>query len=240
METRNAEKMSITGQNTLVITTTMPENEISEKRRKMMIDTMSKFNLPVFFDHGVIGGGFYIHIQHRIMKSRMEQFLKISGGFEYGILCDDDFHCHPNFLEELNETVKVLPPDWRCLHLSPGCLWGRSVFRDEERRKTFQVGELVPEGGQRCLNGLSVDPTGRVFTQCGSGLWNGKHLWLGGPIALLVRRETIADLLEHYTTLYERENNPNDVILTNILSHRDFVCRCPLLGYEDENGGSCF
>ena len=95
-------KMSITGQNTVVITTTMPENEISEKRRKMMIDTMSKFNLPVFFDHGVIGGWFYIHIQHRIMKSRMEQFLKISGGFEYGILCDDDFHCHPNFLEELN------------------------------------------------------------------------------------------------------------------------------------------
>jgi hypothetical protein len=79
-----------------------------------------------------------------------------------------------------------------------------------------------------------------VFTQCGSGLWNGKYLWLGGPIAVLVRRETITDLLEHYTTLYERENNPNDVILTNILSHRDFVCRCPLLGYEDENGGTCF
>jgi len=69
------EKMSITGQNTLVITTTMPENEISEKRRKMMIDTMSKFNIPVFFDHGIIGGGGYIHIQHRIMKNRMEQFV---------------------------------------------------------------------------------------------------------------------------------------------------------------------
>jgi len=230
--------MSITSENLVLITTTLAGNEISERRRKMMVDTMSEFRIPVFFDHGVTDvGASLIEKQYRIMKSRMEQFMKMPG-FEYAVLCDDDFHCHPDFLVELNQTVSVLPPDWRCLHLCPGCLWGRSIFFEKENWKTFQVGELRPEGGFECLRELEVDSTSRYFK--GSLLWNGRCMWLGGPIAVLVRRETIASLWEDYTRLYVRENNPNDVILTNILGNRDFVCRSPLLGYEDEMGGTCF
>ena len=225
----------ITGENTIVVTTTMARNETAERRRKMMIDTMAPFGLAVCFQQGVVGDNM-IHVQHHIMKQRMETFGKM-GGFEYGILCDDDFHCHSRLLEELNRTVALLPADWRCLHLCPGCLWGRGVFRGEGKWAEFHEGALYPEGG---MEGLDMDSTGRVFVNCGSGLWNGKHMWLGGPIAVLVRRKTVGDLWEEYTRLYERENNPNDVILTNILSHRDFVCRSPQLGFEDEKGGSCF
>jgi hypothetical protein len=32
----------------------------------------------------------------------------------------------------------------------------------------------------------------------------------------------------------------NDVILTQILKENDYVCREPMLGYEDEQGGSIF
>jgi hypothetical protein len=225
----------ITGENTVMVTTTMAGNEIAERRRKMLVDTMSPFGIPVFFQQGVVGS-YYMDVQYRVMKHRMEAFGKM-GGFEYGIICDDDFHCHSRFLEELNRTVALLPADWRCLHLCPGCLWGRSVFRGEGKWELFHEGELNPEGR---LEGLAVDDSGRFFMFCGSGYWNSKRLWLGGPIAILVRRETVGDLLEEYTRLYERENNPNDVILTNILSHRDYVCRVPQLGYEDELGGSCF
>ena len=234
--------MSITAENLVVVTTTMAENEIAERRRKMMVDTMSAFRIPIFFDHGVTdaAGASLIEKQYRIMKSRMEQFMKMPG-FEYAVLCDDDFHCSVDFLEELNRTVSVLPPDWRCLHLCPGFLWGRSIFREKGKGEDFRVGELVPERGMGILNGLEVDVSGRYFKGCGSGLWNGKYLWLGGPIAVLVRRgEFIASLWEDFTQLYVRENNPNDVILTNILKHCDYVCRSPLLGYEDELGGTCF
>jgi hypothetical protein len=230
----------ITGENTVVITTTMAHNETAEKRRKMLVDTMSVHGIPVFFQQGVVGD-YYMDIQYRVMKRRMEAFGKM-GGFEYGILCDDDFHCHSRFLEEINKTVVLLPEDWRCLHLCPGCLWGRSIFQggsgNEGKWGEFREGQLVPEGGN--LDGLEMDSSGRFFCHCGSGLWNAKRIWLGGPIAVLVRRETVGDLLGEYTRLYERENNPNDVILTNILSHRDFVCREPQLGFEDEMGGSCF
>jgi hypothetical protein len=233
--------MSIHSENLVLITTTMAGNEIAERRRKMMVDTMSAFRIPVFLDHGVTEiGGSLIDKQYRIMKSRMEQFMKMPG-FEYAVLCDDDFHCGVDFLVELNRTVSVLPQDWRCLHLCPGCLWGRSIFREKGKGEDFQVGELVPERGMGILNGLEVDASGRYFKGCGSGLWNGKYLWLGGPIAVLVRRgESIASLWEDFTRLYVHENNPNDVILTNILKDCDFVCRSPLLGYEDEMGGTCF
>ena len=233
--------MSITCENLVVVTTTMAWNEIAERRRKMMVDTMSAFRIPIFFDHGVTdaAGTSLIEKQYRIMKSRMEQFMKMPG-FEYAVLCDDDFHCSVDFLEELNRTVSVLPADWRCLHLCPGFLWGRSIFREKGKGDDFRVGELVPERGMGGLNGLEVDASGRYFKGCGSGLWNGKYLWLGGPIAVLVRRESIASLWEDFTQLYVRENNPNDVILTNILKDCDFVCRSPLLGYEDEMGGTCF
>jgi len=227
--------MSITSENLVLITTTLAGNEIAERRRKMMVDTMSAFRIPVFFDHGVTDTeASLIEKQYRIMKSRMEQFMKMPG-FEYAVLCDDDFHCGVDFLTELNQTVSMLPPDWLFLHLCPGCFWGISIFRE---KGGVPMGELRPEGGMRSLNGLEVDIHGRYFK--GSQLWNGKYLWLGGPIAVLVRRETIASLWEDYTRLYVRENNPNDVILTNILGNRDFVCRSPLLRYEDEMGGTCF
>ena len=229
---------SIHSENLVLITTTLAGNEIAERRRKMMVDTMSAFRIPVFFDHGVTDvGASLIEKQYRIMKSRMEQFMKMPG-FEYAVLCDDDFHCGVDFLAELNQTVSVLPPDWRCLHLCPGFLWGRSIFRE---KGGVPMGELVPERGMGILNGLEVDASGRYFKGCGSGLWNGKYLWLGGPIAVLVRRgESIASLWEDFTRLYVRETNPNDVILTNILRNCDYVCRSPLLGYEDEMGGTCF
>ena len=236
MEENGRENMEfVSGENTVVVTTTMAHSEIAERRRKMMVDTMAPFGIPVFFQQGVMGN-YYLDVQYRVMKRRMEAFEKMSG-FKYGILCDDDFHCHSRFLDELNRTVSLLPPDWRCIHLCPGCLWGRSEFRKEGKWGEFREGEMNPEGN---LDGLAVGGSGRYFMHCGSGYWNSKYLWLGGPIAVLVRRDTVRELLEEYTRLYEREHNPNDVILTNILSHRDYVCRIPQMGFEDELGGSCF
>jgi hypothetical protein len=226
----------VTGENTVVVTTTMSGKAVSENRRKMLVDTMAPFGIPILFQQGITGDNL-IDIQYRVLKYRMEAFCKM-GGFKYGIICDDDFHCHSHFLEELNKTVALLPTDWRCLHLCPGVLWGRSFFqRDNNHWKSFQEGSIKPEG---MTHNLMIDNTGRYFLNCGSGMWNHNHLWLGGPIAILVRHDTIAELLKDYTELYERENNPNDVILTNILTHRDYVCCVPQLGYEDEMGGSCF
>jgi hypothetical protein len=229
----------ITAENTVVITTTLPHNPISANRRANMCNHFAKTGIPQWTQYGIgaqdampmIEKMFHIH------KQRFETFLYRMTA-EYGILCDDDFIPHPEFLEEVNATIALLPSDWRCLHLCPGYLWGRGIWRSGQRTDQ-PCGHLVPE---RDVNGLEYHESGRFYHHCGSGIWNGKHIWMGGPIAVLVRRTNggAASLYEDYVRLYLRENNPNDVILTNILTHRDFICREPQLGWEDECGGTCF
>ena len=38
----------------------------------------------------------------------------------------------------------------------------------------------------------------------------------------------------------DKQKNNNDVILTQILNNNDYICRQPMLGYENEEGGSTF
>lgn len=232
----------VSSENTVLVSTTMPANEVAEKRRNNLTNQMSKFGIPVFFDYGIplSQENHILDVQYKIMKKRMENFMRFSTakneGPTYAILCDDDFHPHSRLLDELNHTVSLLPENWRSLHLCPGTLWGRSIHRNQTILPA-QEGRLVPEGN---ISKLEFHPCGRYFHNCGSGIWNGTCVWLGGPIAMLVRRDSVKSLYDDFCSLYVRENNPNDVILTNILTNRDYVCREPQLGWENECGGSCF
>ena len=144
----------ISDKNCIIITTTMSSNIISEKRRNNIINNFSKYNIPVLFNHGIKKD---MHNDNQEMsfhlsKKSFEIYKKT--GFEYGIICDDDFFPCENFLQELNETVELLPENWRSLHLCPGYLWGR-LYRDNHK-----IGKLNPEYN---MTGIEYDESGRFY-----------------------------------------------------------------------------
>ena len=209
--------------NTVLVTTTILNNTISEKRKKNIKNQMDKYKIPIYFIYGKMERD---RTFFNVFKRRILAFKETK--LQYGILCDDDFQPHENFLEELNKTVDVLPTDWRCLHLCPGYLWGRKF------RRCSKPGNLDPEGP---INDLSYDKSKRFFINCGSGIFYKKQIWLGGPIAILVNKNNIDDLLKDYINCYSKYKTINDVILTKILNNNDYICMEPLLGYENEQGG---
>ena len=222
----------ITSNNIVLITTTLYNNTISEKRRNNIKNEMEKYNIPIFFCKGIkcnqASKKGYIS---NIIILRKLLFFK-NTKYDYGIICDDDFSPHINFLEELILTTNLLPKNWRCLHLCPGYLWVR------KNRICNKNGNLHPEGN---ISNLEYNKSGRFFINCKSKLWVSKRLWLGGPIALLVNKYNIDSLINEYLNYYKKnENEINDVIFTNILNVNDYVCRYPLLGYENEEGGTTF
>jgi hypothetical protein len=63
-------------------------------------------------------------------------------------------------------------------------------------------------------------------------------MWLGGPIAFLIKKEYSTQFLREFTERFKKIKEPNDVILTKMLTKKDFICRSPQLGYEKEEGGT--
>jgi len=209
--------------NTVLVTTTILNNNISEKRKENIKNEMDKYKIPIYFIYGKLEKN---KTFFDIFKRRIIAFKQTN--LQYGILCDDDFQPHQNFLEELNKTVELLPTNWRCLHLCPGYLWGRKF------RRCVTPGKLDPEGN---INDLLYHNSKRFFINCGSSFFYKKKIWLGGPIAVLVNKNNIDSLLNDYINCYLKYKTINDVVLTKILNNDDYVCMEPLLGYENEQGG---
>jgi hypothetical protein len=74
---------------------------------------------------------------------------------------------------------------------------------------------------------------------CDPAVYESKRIWLGGPIAVLVNRRTIQGFLDDYDRFKDIQQ-PNDVILTKMLTPNDYICKNPQLGYEKEQGGSVY
>ena len=216
--------------NTIVITTTLPNNIISEKRRNNLVNNFSKFNMSILLNNGITNKNIPItNIMFTIIKNALETFKKTT--FDYAIICDDDFNPINNFLEELNKTIDLLPNNWRCIHLSPGYLWGRFS------KDYTKIGTLNPDFD---MNGIPYHESGRFYINCDNCTYFNKNFWLGGPISFVINKQNVDSLLNDFINTYNIYNNPNDVILTQILNEKDFICREPLLGYENEQGGSTF
>ena len=216
--------------NTVVISTTLPKNTISEKRRNHLVNQFSKFKLPILLNHGILDASLPSHvIMFQILKNALEIAKQTT--FDYAILCDDDFYPINEFLEEVNKTIDRLPPNWRSIHLCPGYLWGRA-FRNYKK-----IGRLNPEHN---MQDIPFHESGRFYQQCDGKLYAEKQFWLGGPIAFVIPRDEVDAFLQEFIDAYHANPANNDVILTRILNEHDFVCREPMLGFENEQGGTTF
>jgi hypothetical protein len=215
----------------IVIPTTMPNNIISDKRRNNIVKMFSESKVSILLNHGIKKdtkmNSYDISLLQ--IKNSIELFNKTS--FEYAIICDDDFFPINNFIEELNKTVELLPDDWRSLHLCPGYLWGRE-FRDESK-----IGSLNIESSFDVTD-MDYHESGRFYVNCNGKLNASRKMWLGGPLAFLIKNEDSTEFLKEFTERFKNIKEQNDVILTKMLTKKDFICRSPQLGYEKEEGGT--
>jgi hypothetical protein len=222
--------MKINSDNIIIITTTLPNNSISEKRRNNLIKIFNKYKIPILFNQGKkeLDKTFY-----NIMKNRLEVFIKTK--YNYAILCDDDFNPIDNFLNELNKTVKLLPDDWECLHLCPGYLWGRN-FRDNSKIESF----YVPLNPEYSMKNIPYHKSGRFYNNTDYKIYEKNKFWLGGPIAILVNKNNVSNILKNFINNYSKNKANNDIVLTRILNTKSFICRKPQLGYENGFGNTTF
>jgi len=223
----------INNKNMIIVTTTMPNNIISDKRRNNIVKMFSDPKVSILLNHGISkkdNNKLSIHdIMFLTIKNSIELFNKTS--FEYAIICDDDFFPINNFIEELNKTVQLLPNDWRSLHLCPGYLWGRE-FRDESKIGSLNIESSID------VTDMDYHESGRFYLNCNGKLNASLKMWLGGPIAFLIKKEYSTQFLREFTERFKKIKEPNDVILTKMLTKKDFICRSPQLGYEKEEGGT--
>ena len=219
--------------NLVIISMKLVDNETSVKRINNLRKHINKYDLPI-----IVIDKYKSKIDNIDMKNRYsnENVLDLINTFketqyEYAIITEDDFEPIPNFLNELNKTVNLLPTNWRCLHLCPGYLWGRK-FRDKSK-----IGKLNAE---MSIDDLEYHKSKRYFIP-DNNIWNKKHIWLGGPTCVLVNKSTINNLLNEYTEYNNQHmNDACDVIFTRILNENDYVAMSPQLGYENEQGHSIF
>lgn len=214
----------------IVVLPTVSDKPVSEKRRINLFNTLSPFKLPIMFVYGkrIEHSSQLVDAAYTNMINSLATFKRLD--YEYGLICEDDFEPHPNFMEELKKTVDLLPDDWRCLHLCPGYCWGRWF-----RRAKGNVGRFDPEGD---MDGITVHESGRFFMNCDVEVLNRKRLWLGGPIAVLINKKHIDSFIQDFKNTYAIHQDVSDVILTRMISDKDFICREPQLGYENEQGGT--
>ena len=92
--------------NTIIITTTLPNNSISFKRINNLINNFSNCNIPIVLNHGIIRENEKVEIGIQMIKKSIEIYKKTN--YEYTIICEDDFFPIDNFLDELNKTVELL------------------------------------------------------------------------------------------------------------------------------------
>ena len=219
--------------NLVIISMKLVDNETSVKRINNLRKHINKYDLPI-----IVIDKYKSKIDNIDMKNRYsnENVLDLINTFketqyEYAIITEDDFEPIPNFLNELNKTVNLLPTNWRCLHLCPGYLWGRK-FRDKSK-----IGKLNAE---MSIDDLEYHKSKRYFIP-DNNIWNKKHIWLGSPTCVLVNKSTINNLLNEYTEYNNQHmNDACDVIFTRILNENDYVAMSPQLGYENEQGRSIF
>lgn len=148
------------------------------------------------------------------------------------IVVEDDFFPRSNFMAEMARTLSVLPDDWRTLHLCPGFVWDR-IDRPPLR------GDYIPFIPERPIPDVPVDTSGRVFITDAATLE--KHrIWLGGPIAFVIRAESVQEFLHHYNQVkppHRHRDLPSDVALVRVfLKNRDFIAARPILCRENETG----
>lgn len=217
----------INSNNCIIITTTLTDNNISEMRKKNIIDNLQeKYNFDINFINGTKYKKWEKNEQFESTLNMLEKFKSLSN-YEYGIICQDDFYPIDNFLEELNKTIELLPSNWECLHLCPGFLWGRK-FRDKSK-----IGKLNPEYNMS-INDYNYDISGRFFINIDSNKYINKNMWLGGPIAFIIKHSYISKFIIDYKNNYDND----DRTLTKILNNNTYICREPQLGYEEECGGT--
>ena len=219
--------------NLVVISTTLPNHPIAEKRRSNLVRSFSIYRIPLVLDYGLTNMD-AVDIMYQIIVNKLLLAKRLR--LPYTLICDDDFFPIPNFLEELNKSIAVLPSNWRTLHLCPGYLWGKKK-QDPITGLPQKLGELNPEGP---LNGMEYDSTGRVFINCTNQVLYYKGIWLGTPIAFVIQYDAIDSLLETFMSTYTQIRVNNDVILSLSYGPNDYLCRSPVLGYEREEGTSLF
>ncbi len=217
--------------NMVIITTTIPNNDISGKRVNNLINNLSKYNIPIIINDYIKKKKTIAEISYEMIVNNINLFKKMN--IEYTILCDNDFCPSENFLADLNKTVALLPPNWRSLHLCPGYLWGRAT------RDNTKIGHLNPEYN---MDGIPYHESGRFYMNCNNQIYARRHFWLGGPIAVLLNKNSVDHFHQHFITQYTHlpKKLNNDVVFTLMLTPYDFICREPMLGYENEEGGSTF
>ena len=202
------------------------DNIVSKKRRQNITYQLNKIGINYEYDNGVTNGS-NIERMFKHLLIKMERF-KYSN-YKYGLICDDDFIPCDNFWTKITNTMKYIKPKFRCLHLCPGCLWGRK-FRNENL-----LGHLNSE-----KNLLGLKHNKYVFYDIDKNIWVKRSMWLGGPIAFIINKGSIDSLIHDYKLFWKKNKVPNDVILLNIINTDDYVCREPQFGYEKEEGGSTF
>ncbi len=217
----------ITKDNLVIVTTNMPETSIGLQRRQNLANNFKGFH--IIFDKGIRNNN-KVECGINIAIKQLEKFKE--SGYEYGIICNDDFFPIQHFLHELNKTIRLLPKDWGCLHLCPGFLWGR-FMRDKS-----MIGHLNPEGNTD-ISGLSYHTSGRFFT-ASNYLQSSPYPWMGGPEAFCIKRTYVDEFLRKFKHEYNVNPDASDVIFTRIVDNKTFVCREPQLGYEEECGGTTF
>lgn len=212
--------------NLIAISTTIFNNNVSNRRRNTLINNFNKHNIRIILNNGLTK----FDKIHRCFNNNLKRLLVFKeSNYDYGLICDDDFFPIDNFIYELNKTVALLPNDWNCLHLCPGFLWGRAS-RDKSK-----IGHLNPDSS---INELSFHESGRFFNNCNNKLYYSIKCWLGGPEAFIIKKEGIDKFIMLFTEYFRRNRQITDVIMTCMLNDRTFICREPQLGYEEENGGS--
>ena len=225
----------LSNDNLVVIATTMP-TLIGNKRRNNLVSEFGKYNIDIHLLHGLNASGFpRREVAANITLTMFQSFETdfAADHIEYGLIVDDDFFPKSNFLDELKQTVDLLPNGWRSLHLAVGGLYGRHAHEHD--------GHLNPEPRINVSHFQSHE-SGRFFTNVSAEIYFKEGLWLGGPMAVLVNKHTIAKLIKQYTTKQNdphlRRHEANDVLLVMCLTENDFICRDPMLGWEEMEGGT--
>lgn len=156
------------------------------------------------------------------------------------LVLEDDTSLHPNFLHELSLTLRVLPADWKILHLCIGYLWGRN---HRPKNGTF---ELRPDG---MLGETSVKPGERFLSR-----WPDRFATAGSPVAMALKSKAVALELKSailaIKAKYLRTSDPDelesarrnaitDVMLAGMAyrSTGHFVTASPQLCWEDDLAG---
>ena len=217
----------INDKNCEIITTYLANNnQISELRKQNIINNFkNRYNFNIDFVEGIKYKRWEKTEQFESTLNLLERFEK--SNYTYGIICQDDFFPINNFLSELNRTVALLPDTWECLHLCPGFLWGRK-FRDKSK-----IGQLNPEYYMD-KNKFDYHTSGRFFINCDPKTYYEHSMWVGGPVAFIIKHTAINKFIKDYKQNFDND----DRALVRIFNINTFICRNPQLGYEEECGGT--